>query len=252
MSRRRARRLALGLALACAGCSLAPEYKVPDTPEVTAYRADPAWQPAAPADRQARGQWWTLFGDPQLNALEDDLMQSSFTLEAAYARYQQSNALAQIARAGLIRPRRRRSAHAQPPVRQPPAAWPTSPSLYTDAPLAANVSYEIDLWGRVRNSVAAAQARAEAAGDDYESVRLGLSANLANTIPPRGLDSNIALLAETEAAYQRAVELTDSRYQGGVACRSDVDQALTQLETARALRIDANLRREQLQNARLR
>lgn len=251
MSARFAWRLALGLAVASAGCSLAPEYKVPTTPEIAAYRADPAWQPAAPADRQAKGQWWTLFGDPELTALEDELMQSSLTLEAAYARYQQSNALAQIARAALypsldsrgLVTRNRQSENR-------PLRGVTSPTLYTDALLGANVSYEIDLWGRVRNSVAAAQARAEAAGDDFESVRLGLSANLANDyFILRGLDSDIALLTETEAAYRRAVELTQSRYEGGVARRSDVDQALTQLETARALRIDANLRREQLQNA---
>ena len=244
-------RVVLGLALACTGCSLAPEYKVPATPEVVAYRNDDAWKAAVPADRESRGAWWTLFGDAYLNELEEQLAASSLTLQAAYARYQQSRALAQIARAGLfpsvgsegLLTRNRQSANR-------PLRGATSPTLYTDALLSANVTYELDFWGRVRNSVEAARVRAEAAGDDYESAKLSLGADLAdNYFILRGLDSNIALLRETEAAYQRALELTESRYRGGVARLSDVEQAWTQLETARALRIDSALRREQLQNA---
>jgi len=251
MNRWAAQRAALGVVLVCAACSFAPEYKVPATPEVSAYRGDETWKPAAPGDRESRGPWWTLFDDPRLNVLEEQLVQSSFTLEAAYARYQQSRALAQIARAGLypsvgsngLLARNRQSAGR-------PLRGATSPNLYTDALVSANVSYEIDFWGRVRNSVQAASARAEASGDDYETVTLSLSAELAdNYFVLRGLDSNIALLRETEGAYQRALELTQSRYQGGVARLSDVDQAWTQLETARAQRIDSTLRREQLENA---
>ena len=124
-------RVVLGLALACAACSFAPEYKVPATPEVIAYRGDDAWKPAVPADRESRGAWWTLFGDAYLNELEEQLAASSLTLQAAYARYQQSRALAQIARAGLfpsvgsegLLTRNRQSANR-------PLRGATSPTLY--------------------------------------------------------------------------------------------------------------------------
>lgn len=220
-----------GLALiGLGGCSLAPAYAPPVTVAAApAYREAGPWTPAAPADAEARGPWWRLFGDPALDALEQRLEAGSPQLAAALARYDQAAALARRARADR---------------------WPSATATASvererdhDAPrgrrdttgLDATAVYELDLWGRVRNLVAAGRAEAQASAADLASVRLSLQAHLADTyFQLRGLDAQISVLTQTADAYEKALALTERRFRGGASSAVDVGRARTQLAATQA------------------
>ena len=241
-SRRTMRRsdLAAGVALAIAlgGCSLAPALKVPDVPTTAAYKEEAPWTPAKPADRLPRDAWWTLYGDAQLDALQARLLENSPDLAAALARYQQARAFTDQLRSGLY-PTLAGSANMQRtrqsesrPLR---VLGPTSPNDYDSRTLGLQADYEFDLWGRIRNQIASGSAAEQAAQADLESARLSLQAQLAdNYFALRGLDQEVALFNETVTAYGKALDLTKSRHDGGLASGLDVSRAQTQLDTARA------------------
>jgi multidrug efflux system outer membrane protein len=219
----RTRDLTLLLAAATlAGCNLAPPYRVPVTPEPTpSFRETGPWTPAAPSDAAPRGRWWAVIQDPELDDLEGRLESENPGLAAALARYEQSKALATRARAALF-PELDVGASAQD------AHYSKIPEPY--ASVGGSIGYELDLWGRVRNQVAAAKAETQASAADAAAVRLSLQALLAETyLSLRGDDAEIDVLAQTETAYRRALDLTKARYDGGAASEQDVSRAKTQL-----------------------
>lgn len=230
--------------LLLAGCSLAPTYAPPTIAAPAAYKEAPAgWTVAAPGDAESRGAWWAMFRDPVLDELEGRIEGASPTLAAAVARYDAARAAAGEAAADLYPTvsagadltRERTSA------RRPGA---TTSSRFTDATLGASLAYEVDLWGRVRNSVRAARAEADASAADLASVRLSLQASLADAyFRLRGLDAEAALLHATVGAYGRALELTQARHEGGAASGLDVNRAQTLLSSARAQISDVANRR---------
>jgi len=224
---------ALGL---LAGCNLAPRYEIPATPTPSAFKETGPWTEAAPADSLGRGDWWTFYGDPVLTGLETRIDQANPTLQEAVARYDQAKAFAAEAEAGLyptIGGAVTVTTNRQSVNR--PLRSANQPTYYGGDTLGGGIAYDLDLWGKLRNAAAAGKAEAQASAGDLASIRLSLEAELANDyIRLRGLDAESALLADTVAAYTRALALTEARHTGGLATGLDVSRAQTQLESAEA------------------
>jgi NodT family efflux transporter outer membrane factor (OMF) lipoprotein len=244
---------ALSLAcLAISGCSVGPKYTKPAVSEIpTAYKENANWKPAQPSDQAQKGNWWEIFEDPQLNALEEKVNVSNQTLRAAVDRFQESRDVLRQTRSALYplvtasvsptqnRQSVNRSLHGS-----------TSPTNYSDLILSGDVSYEADVWGSVRHSVASSRALAQASAADLETIRLSLHAELAlDYLTLRGLDEQKKLFDSNVEAFDKALQLTQSRFQGGVASREDVDLAATQLEQTRAQDIDITSARDQFEHA---
>jgi NodT family efflux transporter outer membrane factor (OMF) lipoprotein len=204
---------------------------------------------AQPADQFAKGKWWELFQDPQLNALEEQIRVSNQTVKAAEAQFRQARALLRLNRADLYPSATAGVSATRTRVSQNRAVR-SSAGLYNDFVLPVDVSYEPDVWGRVRRSVEFARASAQASAGDVQSIRLALQADLAaDYFQLRTFDTEEQLLKETVAADERALQLTQNRYRGGLASGVDVAQAETQLESTRAQAIDVQVARAQLQHA---
>jgi NodT family efflux transporter outer membrane factor (OMF) lipoprotein len=227
---------AAGLTLLLGACSLAPPLKTPVIPTADAYKELGPWTPAQPADRLPRDSWWTLYDNDELDGLEQRLIAGNPTLAAALANYAQARALSDQARAGLFptlavnasTERARESVNA-------PLISSSTPRYYDANTLGGSVSYEFDLWGQIRNEVAAGEANAAAAAADLENARLSLIAQLVDDyIRLRSFDRDGAILAETVTAYARALKLTEQRHDAGIAPGLDVSQAQTQLNAARS------------------
>jgi len=244
--------LLLAGVLVLAGCSVGPRYAKPVTQAPPEYKELPQnWKAAQPSDQVAKGKWWEVFHDEQLNALEERIAVSNQTLKAAQARFEQARAAVRINRSfqyptvtgGVGGTRNRLS-------KNRPNGSLAATNSYTDLQLPVDASYEADVWGRVRKTVEAARASAQASAADLENVSLSLHAELASDyFQLRALDSEEELLNSTVAAYQKALELTQSRYSGGVASQVDVAQAQTQLQTTQAQAIDLGVQRAQLEHA---
>ena len=240
------------LVAALAACSFAPTYRTPDNPQPAPdYHEAGDWQQAQPFDNQARGAWWIVFQDAQLNALEDKVTSANQNLKAALARLQEARAVTRIARADLFPILTVGSAgtRARTSVNSPRYPVGAEPTL-NNFNLEADLSYEVDLWGRVRNSVTAAGANQQAIGADLASLDLALHAELATDYYTlRCQDAEQALLEKTVDDYSKSLELTLHLYQGGAAAVADVDQAQAQLETARTQAADIALQRAQTEHA---
>ena len=242
----------LGITGALAACSLAPTYKRPDTPTPPAeFQEAQGWKLARPSDTEARGPWWAVFQDTILDSLESQVTDANQDLKAAYARLQEARAQTRIARAGQFP-----SATADASVNRTKASVnsPTydsrEPAEYSDLIAGATLSYEIDLFGRVRNTIADARATEQATAGDVAALDLDLRADLAEDyFALRGLDAQQELLDRTVADYQRALGLTEALYRGGMAANADVLQARAQLESARTAAEDSILRRAQFEHA---
>jgi len=242
--------VASAIAALLSACSLAPRYEVPATQEVTQFKEAGAWMPANAANGPPPGgSWWQAFGDPKLDELQQQL-KNSMDLRAAVARFDQARAVARRAKsdlfpsldAGASATRGRNSGNA-------PQSNGTI-STGNDYLASADLTWEIDLFGRLRNAAAAAGDRAQASGADLAAIDLALRAELATDyFSLRGADAELKLLEDTVSAYDRAYELTSNRYQGGIAAATDVDQAETQRQNARAQLASVRLQRAQLEHA---
>lgn len=229
--------LALALASLLAGCSLAPAYKVPSVPMPAAYKdGSGLWTRAAPADMDARGNWWAMFQDPELDKLEQSLDANSPSLAIALARYERASAFESEARAGLFPQlgagggvsRNRQSNNR-------PLRGSNQPNEYDADGAQLGTNYEFDLWGRIRNEVAAGHAQAQAAQADLASARLSLEARLADEyFQLRGYDIQTQILDSSLKAYQQGLTLTQNRMQGGIASGLSVARAQNQLSDANA------------------
>ena len=219
-----------------AACSMAPDYRPPETGVLPMqFKEVAGWSEAAPQDDVLRGAWWEAFGDPVLNDLEQRAEAASPTLAAALARYDQARAVARIDAAPLFPEigvsgdagRRRLSGGR--------FGGGGTPAAYNDYAVGGTINYELDLWGRIRNGVKAGRADADAAAGDLVSARLSLQAQVADAyIRLRGLDAQGELLRRSVAAYERAYTLTAARHRGGIASGIDVNRAQTTLSNARA------------------
>ena len=240
------------LTAALCGCSLAPHYERPSTAQPPAnYKEAGDWKVSVPADASARGRWWTMFGDPGLDALEAQVTSANQTLKAALASLEQARAQTRIA-----------SSQWFPTLTAQAAVTRGEVSVYTQGymagktrtgnsfALSGDLSYEIDVFGRVRNTVANARANEQATAGDVASLDLSLHAELASDyFVLRGLDIEQRFLDQTVADYERALQLTQNLFKGGAAAVSDVQQAQAQLESARTQAEDTRLHRAQTEHA---
>jgi NodT family efflux transporter outer membrane factor (OMF) lipoprotein len=234
------------------GCSLAPAYKTPSTaPPAPSYREAGDWKQAEPADAVARGPWWGIFQDPELDAFENRVSASNQNLKASLARLEEARAQTRIARAGYF-PTIKADANAarERPSINSPTYTPLKPGAFNDFQLEGDFSYEIDVFGRVRNTVASARAAQEASAADLAVLDLSTHAELATDyFTLRSDDAQASLLDHTVADYAQAMQLTENLYNGGAAPLSDLEQARAQLETAKTQAADIRLRRAQTEHA---
>ena len=246
------RSAALLLGCALTGCSFAPAYETPaSAPAAAAYKEAGEWKTAQPQDNRERGAWWTVFQDPQLDALEAKAENANQDLKAAFARLEQARAATRIARADLFPTL---SAGASATRSRTSVNSPTSPPgskpVYNNFDLQADFSYELDLWGRVRNAAASAKAGQQASAADLATLHLSIEAELAiDYFTLRSEDSQQTLLDKTVADYTQSLQLTQNLYRGGAAAVADVAQAQAQLETARTQAADIRLQRAQSEHA---
>jgi NodT family efflux transporter outer membrane factor (OMF) lipoprotein len=235
------------------GCAVGPHYSRPSAPVPPAYRETPEnWKVAQPADQGIRGKWWEIYQDEQLNALEEKVSVSNQSLKAAQAQYAQARAIVRQNRADYYPTVSTNPSVSEDRVsrNRPLVTAAATTTHYTDLILPLDVSWEPDLWGRVRHTVEAARANAQASAADLESLSLSLHAELAiDYFQARALDAETQLLDSTVSAYEKALQLTQNRYQGGIASQVDVAQAQTQLETTRALAIDLRAQRATYEHA---
>jgi NodT family efflux transporter outer membrane factor (OMF) lipoprotein len=217
-----------------------------------AYKEVGDWKPAQPNDQNLGGEWWKIFQDPQLDALQAQVNVSNQNLKAAEAQFRQARAALRYNRAdyfptvtaGLSATRTRVSAHRPPPN-----------SIFNgitenDFTLPVDVSYEADVWGRVRKNVESYREQAQASAADLATVNLSMHADLAiNYFQARSLDAQEQLLNATVKQYEQALELTQNRFEGGIASEVEVQQAKTILETTRAQAIDVGVQRAQFEHA---
>ena len=238
-------------AMALAGCNFAPPYTPLTVTPPAAFKEAGLWAPAEPSDAGIRGDWWTAFGDPTLDRLEPQVPVANPTLAAALGAYDQARAFAAQARAAEL-PTIGSDAHFTYNRQSQERLWRgrTTPNEDPDNLISANFGYEVDLWGRVRNLVAAGRAQAQAAGADLANAQLALQAELADAyMQMRGLDAEDRLLRSTVDAYQKALNLTVARHNGGVASGLDVSRAGDQLSAAKAQIDDVAARRALLEHA---
>jgi NodT family efflux transporter outer membrane factor (OMF) lipoprotein len=242
--------LAAGV-LQFAGCTVGPKYHPPVVQAPSAYKEVGDWKPAQPNDQKLGGSWWTIFQDPQLDALEAEVNVSNQNLKAAEAQFQQARAALRYNRADYY-----------PTVTAGPSATrtrisantPTSSNLrgatYNSFVLPFDFSYQADVWGRVRKNVESYREQAQASAADLATVNLSMHADLAlDYFQARSLDAEEELLNSTVKQYEQALELNESRFQGGIASEVEVEQAKTQLQATRAAAIDVGVLRAQYEHA---
>ena len=243
--------LALAATLVLGGCSMAPTYKAPEAPVADHYQPAGPWTSATPADQLPREGWWKLYGDARLDDLEGQLLAHNADLAAALASYQQSRDFLQQVRADLF-PQVSLGAGAIRNRQSDNAALrgATSPAWYDTYSLTGQATYEVDLWGRVHDNVAAGRASMQASAADLASVRLSLEAQLADSyLVLVGLDRQIDLLQKSVDAYQRALQLTRTLQAGGAVSGLDVNRAQTQLSSTRSQLSQTKAQRDLLLHA---
>ncbi|WP_213803985.1 efflux transporter outer membrane subunit [Granulicella sp. dw_53] len=239
--------------LALSGCMVGPKYVQPTPPPPpAAYKETPSnWAQASPQDQLPKGNWWGIYSDQYLNSLEDKIAVSNQTLKVSYQQYMSARDLVRQARSQLfptvgVQPSGSRVQLSN----NRPNFFPTTASQYSDTVLSGDVSYEVDLWGQVRRTVEAARENSQASAGDLENVSLSLHAELAfDYFTLRGLDLQKQLLDATVIDFEKALQLTEARFHGGVASDVDVAQAQTQLETTRAQDIETGVERAQFEHA---
>ncbi|MGO8817462.1 MAG: efflux transporter outer membrane subunit [Terriglobia bacterium] len=234
-------------------CVVGPNYHRPSAPTPAAYKELPPagspqsseWAPAQPNDAIARGKWWEIYNDPELNALEEQVRVSNQNLIAAEAQFREAKFAVRIARSNLYP-----TVSAAPSITNSRITGNNNGKQYTTFELPVDVSYQADLWGSIRRSIMASAEAAQASDAQLENARLSYQAELAQDyFELRGTDGEKDLLDTTVKSYQDYLKLTQDRFNSGVASGSDVAQAQTQLETARAQLIDFDVARAQYEHA---
>ena len=217
------------------GCSMAPAYQPPQVAAPQAFKELEGWTQAKPMDMAPRGAWWSGFGDPVLDDLEQRAQAASPTLAAALARYDQARAVARVEGSDLLPNISVGGDVSRQRVSGNRFMGNGDAQTYDDYTVGATLDYELDLWGRIRNSVRAARADAQASEADLAAARLSLQTSVADAYARlRGLDAQADLLHRTVEAFDRAYQLTSTRHEGGIASGIDVNRAKTTLSNAKA------------------
>ena len=248
-----------GVAL-LAGCTVGPKYTRPAVATPPVYKEEPPqsfqetgiWKSAQPDDQELRGKWWGIFGDPELDTLEAQVTVSNQNLKAAEARFREARALVRFNRASefptiAVGPS---AGYVKDSNNTPSFPTPVSKNGAGDFILPVDLSYEIDLWGRIRRTVAASREETQAVAADVATASLSLHAELAiDYFELRSADTQKQILDNTVKAYTDAYQLTETRFEGGASPRSDVAQAKTQLEDAEVQDTDVTVERAAYEHA---
>lgn len=243
------RLITAALVLALGGCAVGPDYKRPATVDVSAFREAEGWVPAAPADALERGPWWSLFNDPVLDQLEARVVVSNQNVALAVAAYAQARALVREQRASLF-PTVTLDGGASRSRSSGNTTTGTTGRVGNNYQLSIGGSWEPDVWGRLGRAVDSATAGEQASAADLASAKLSAQGELAaNYFSLRQTDAQKTLLESTLAGYQRALEITQNRYASGIAAKTDVLQAQTQLANAQADTAGLQRQRAQLEHA---
>jgi NodT family efflux transporter outer membrane factor (OMF) lipoprotein len=240
-------------AIALAGCSVGPKYVKPTAEVPTNYKETPDnFKQAQPSDAITKGKWWEIYGDTQLNSLEEQINVSNQTLKSAEAQFREARAAVRISRGALyptvgVSPGVGRTEQSE---NAPLFNRETETRSYNNFIIPFDFSYELDLWGRVRKTIEASRSEAQASAGDLANVNLSLHAELAmDYFQLRGLDAEKQLLDSTVVSYAKAVDLTSQRFNAGIASAVDLAQAQTTLETTRALAVDVEVQRSTFEHA---
>jgi NodT family efflux transporter outer membrane factor (OMF) lipoprotein len=242
--------IALILLMLLTGCAIGPKYVRPATQIPKAYKESADWKVAQPKDSIMRGAWWKIFNDPRLDALEDQVNISNQNIAQAAAQYLESYALVQAAKSAFF-PTLGTTASVTR-SHDSSAGGTSSKSHYavSENLLSADVNWSIDLWGKIRRTMEANSANAQASAADLENARLSAQAQLAQDyFELASLDEQKKILDDTDVIYQKFLDLTKNRYASGVAAQTDVLQAQTQLESTEAQSINIGVQRSQLEHA---
>jgi NodT family efflux transporter outer membrane factor (OMF) lipoprotein len=242
------------------GCMVSPKYVKPTVPMAPEFKEQPpdsykesdGWKAAQPRDQSLRGNWWEIFGDAQLNALEEEVTLSNQDLKVAEARFRQARAMIRFNRSAEFP-----TIYTSPSIANELLS-PNEPYFPKSVPanttgsftLPLDLSYEVDLWGRVRRTVSASREEAQTSAADLQTASLSLHAELAvDYFDLRSADAQKQLLDDIVKAYTDALHLTQNRFEGGAAPRSDVAQAKTQLDGAQVQDTDITVMRAQFEHA---
>ncbi len=246
--------LALAAATMLGGCMVGPNYQRPTASVTESFKELEGWKSAAPADTLDRGDWWTLFNDPVLNDLEEKVAKNNQTLAAAEAAYRNAHAMVAENRAALF-PTVDLTGSANDTggggsSTSGTAGTGTHGGSVQRYQVSVGASWAPDLWGRVRRAVEGAKANAQALAADAANVRLSAQVELASDyLQLRADDEQIRLLTTTQDAYQRALTVAENRYKAGVAAKSEVLTAQTQLFNAQAQTQQTTQARQTLEHA---
>jgi len=245
---------ALAALLLSTACMVGPKYRKPDPPLTPAFKEPlpEGWKQADPSDGHIRGKWWEMYNDPQLNALEEQVAISNQNVLAFEAQYREARAAVRVARAGLFP-----TVSAAPSITESrnsggltSGGGVAASGMRTLYSFPADVSWEVDLWGRIRRGVSAAAAEAQATAADLANATLSYQSALAqNWFSLHGIDGDIDLLTRTVQLYQDSLKLTHDRFAAGVVSDLDVAQAESQLESSRAQLINLGVARAQFEHA---
>lgn len=231
---RKASFLALA-ALGLAGCATVEPRALPEVAVPSSFKHGATWAAAQPADTLDRGSWWRAFDDPVLDGLMAKVDAATPTLAAALARYDQAVANARAAGAAQYPTLDAQASASRERLSAGRPVGPGEPVTVNQFILGGALSYEVDLWGRVRHAVHAAQADVEAEAANLQSARLSLQAAVADLyIRLRGIEAEQMLLEQTVSAYERAHQLILTRYEGGIASGVDVNRSQAQLSSVAA------------------
>jgi NodT family efflux transporter outer membrane factor (OMF) lipoprotein len=245
---------AIGLAAAFLvfGCTVGPNYVRPPADVPVSYKELGDWKPVQPSDQVTKGNWWEVYEDPQLNALEVQIDVSNENLKAEQEIFVQARAAIRISKSNYYPTITGGASASQNHTSSNAPLFRTgaSRSDFSDYTIPIDASWEPDLWGRVRRTVEASRSEAQATAADVANVSLSLHAELAlDYFQLRGLDAQEDLLQSTIVAFERALALTQNRYKAGLASAVDVAQAETQLRTTRAQAIDVGVNRAAFEHA---
>jgi outer membrane protein, multidrug efflux system len=233
------------------GCSVGPKYQRPEATTIPeSYAGDANWKIATPSAHIPKGEWWTIFGDEELNRLESEGMSANQDLRAIISRFEQARAAADISKSALFPQVGASSSfyRTHDSANRPVGGHPGD--TYNSYTFPLDLSYELDLWGRVRHAAAASLAQAQAAADDVNSVKLSIQADIAfNYFALRALDTDKELLTASIESFRKSLELTRNRRSRGMVSDLDVAQSEAVLKNAEAQLSDSMLQRKKVQNA---
>jgi multidrug efflux system outer membrane protein len=225
--------LAIVAATFAAGCAVGPPYARPSAPTPTAWKSQAPWEQAAPKDSLSKGPWWEIFGDPQLNEYEKQLLAANQSLVASRDRLEQARSLARVATAGLF-PQVSTDpgvVHQRVSGNRVSATLPTTSYTATQYSVPFALNYEVDLFGRVRKNVQAANQNLQANAADLQNVQLVLTAELAaDYFTLHELDAEYQVVQENVGYQRKGLDLVNRRHQGGVASGLEVAQQAALLD----------------------